>query len=151
MLTDSMDTFSSSLPLTLKAVCYLTSHFLFLGTLFSWPLVFSWLLLLIFFAGSSSPKRLHIVVSWDQCWIFFFLQFLLEAFFLFYDFTQQKSTKLPYLYLIWVLDLPNSSTWISHRYFVCNTSQTEIWTTPTSLPVLRFSKCHYHPPCYSGP
>lgn len=65
MLTDSMDTFSSSLPLTLWAVFYLTSHFLFLGTLSSWPLVFSWLLL-IFFAGSSSPKHLHIVVSWDQ-------------------------------------------------------------------------------------
>lgn len=33
----------------------------------------------------------------------------------------------------------------------CNTSQTEIWTTPTSLPVLHLSKCHNHPPCFSSP
>lgn len=110
-----MDTFSSSLPLTLLAVFSLTSYFLFLGTLSSWPIIFfSWLLLLIVFAGSSPPKSLNIVVSWDQCWIFFLPTIF--SIFLFYDFTQQKSTELPYLYLIWALDLPNTSTGISHRH-----------------------------------
>ena len=65
--TRSTGTFYSSLSLTLWAALGWTSPLPL--PLSSWPLVFSWLPLLIFCA--SSPEHLCISMPWDQCWTLF--------------------------------------------------------------------------------
>lgn len=119
---------SSSLPLTLWAAFDLTSHSLFLGTLF---------LASRFLLAAVSHFLCRLFLSWTFTYcgmwghrldFLCFPQPLMAGFFLFYGFTQQKSRKLSHVYLIWVW-----TYLIPHRYFVCNNFKDISYVTISKL------------------
>lgn len=148
VLTNSMDTFYFSLPLTLWAVFDLTGLSIFLGTLFSGP---------GFLLATASHFLHRFLLSWTfthrgvlgPMLELFFLQSLLDGFLLASGFHLTKVTKAPtfiksasdfYTYLIPPLGFLRSIS--------CATDPN--WNLDSHLlpkPLLHLSKCHHRLLC----